>query len=188
METPPPRPVRRRHTSLWAASVVGVIVALFVGVLATRKSAEESLAQTPLAGKLAPTLNAQTIDGQSFSLSAEKGRFVVVNFFASWCVPCHEEQPELEKWTQRHQGGDAQLVAVLFDDSASAARSYFAKNGGDWPVLPDPNGQAALDYGVRGPPETFVLDRSGYVLTRIVGTVTADGLDSVLAQAKAAGA
>ncbi|MBV8692391.1 MAG: TlpA family protein disulfide reductase, partial [Actinobacteria bacterium] len=95
--------------------------------------------------------------------------------------------PELEKFTQRHQGGDAQLVSVLFDDDAASARAFFKKHGGDWTVVDDPGAHAALDFGVRGPPESFIVDRDGYVLTRIVGTVTADGLDRILASAKAAG-
>jgi cytochrome c biogenesis protein CcmG/thiol:disulfide interchange protein DsbE len=179
--------VTRRHTALWIAGAVGLTAALFVGVLATRQSAENSLAASPLAGKAAPALTGQTLAGDSFSLSTLKGRFVVVNFFASWCVPCMEEHPELQKFVQRHQGGDAQLVSVLFDDTPAAARARFKQLGGDWPVVSDPGGQAALDFGVRGPPESFVLDRQGYVLTRIVGRVTADGLDNILSQAKAAG-
>ena len=61
-----------------------------------------------------------------------------------------------------------------------------AKQGGDWPLVDDPRGALALDYGVRGQPETFVIDPNGIVVTRIVGPSTADGLDRLLAQVKAA--
>jgi len=177
----------KRRTALYTALGLGVVLALLVGVLATRKSAENSLAASPLVGKAAPVLDGTTIAGQPFSLSSQRGRYVVVNFFASWCTPCLQEHPELEKFTQRHQGGDAQLVSVLFDDDAASARAFFKKHGGDWTVVDDPGAHAALDFGVRGPPESFIVDRDGYVLTRIVGTVTADGLDRILASAKAAG-
>jgi len=176
----------RRRTALYSALGLGIAIALLVGVLATRKSAENALAASPLVNKAAPVLDGTTLAGQPFSLSAQRGRYVVVNFFASWCVPCLQEHPELEKFTQRHQGGDAQLISVLFDDTASAARDFFKRHGGDWPVMDDPGAKAALDFGVRGPPESFVVDHNGYVVTRIVGRVTADGLDRILAATKAA--
>jgi cytochrome c biogenesis protein CcmG/thiol:disulfide interchange protein DsbE len=177
----------KRRTALYTALGLGVAVALLVGVLATRKSAENSLAASPLVDRAAPTLNGTTIKGEPFSLSAQRGRYVVVNFFASWCVPCLQEHPELDKFSQRHQGGDVQLVSVLFDDDAASARTFFDRHGGAWPVVDDPGAKAALDFGVRGPPESFVVDRQGYVLRRIVGTATADGLDNLIGQARAAG-
>jgi cytochrome c biogenesis protein CcmG/thiol:disulfide interchange protein DsbE len=177
----------KRRTALYTALGLGIVVSLLVGVLATRKSAENALAASPLVNKAAPVLNGTTIKGESFSLSAQRGRYVVVNFFASWCVPCLQEHPELDKFVQRHQGGDAQLVSVLFDDDSASARAFFQRHGGDWTVVDDPGAKAALDFGVRGPPESFVVDREGFVLTRIVGRVTADGLDRLLSQAKAVG-
>ena len=177
----------KRRTALYTALGLGVVVSLLVGVLATRKSAENALAASPLVNKAAPVLNGTTLTGGPFSLSAQRGRYVIVNFFASWCVPCLQEHPELDKFTQRHQGGDAQLVSVLFDDDPASARAFFERHGGDWPVVDDPGAKAALDFGVRGPPESFVVDTNGYVVTRIVGRVTADGLDRIISQTKAAG-
>jgi cytochrome c biogenesis protein CcmG/thiol:disulfide interchange protein DsbE len=177
----------KRRTALYTALGLGVVISLLVGVLATRKSAENALAASPLVNKAAPVLNGTTIKGEPFSLSAQRNRYVVVNFFASWCVPCLQEHPELDKFVQRHQGGDAELVSVLFDDDPASARAFFQRHGGDWTVVDDPGAKAALDFGVRGPPESFVVDRQGFVLTRIVGRVTADGLDRLLSQAKALG-
>ena len=154
-----------------------------VGVLATRPSAETALAQTPLAGKPAPEIAGTAIDGRTVRLSAMRGKFVVLNFFASWCVPCQQEHDDLIRFATAHaSAGDADVLAVIFEDDADNARAFFAKNGGDWPVLADPRAKVALDFGVRGPPESFLIDPNGFVVTKIVGQVSDAGLESLLAQ------
>src|SRR5438270_3022240 len=98
----------RRHTARWAAVSLGVVLLLFVAVLATRKSAADKQAESPLLGKPAPALTGTGLDGHDVSLVSDQGKWVVVNFLASWCVPCRQEHPELVKFTQRHQvAGDA---------------------------------------------------------------------------------
>lgn len=116
-------------------------------------------------------------------LSDLRGRYVVVNFFATWCIPCVREHPELIRFADRHPVEQAQVLMVIYDDQPAAVRQFFAKRGGDWPVLDDPG--AKVDFGVRGVPESFLVDPDGFVLTRLVGGVTADGLDRLLSQAEA---
>jgi len=170
------------------AGVVGVVMALFVAVLATRRPALDKQADSPLLGKAAPPLAGTAIDGRPVDLQRLRGRFVVVNFLASWCVPCREEHPQLVSFVQRHRGADdAEVLGVIFDDTPANVRRFFAELGGDWPVLADPGGRVALDYGVRGPPESFLIDPRGYVLTKIIGQVTADGLDRLVTTARARG-
>ena len=174
----------RRHTARWAAISLGVVLLLFVAVLATRKSAADKQAESPLLGKPAPSLSGTGLDGSQVSLASMHGKWVVVNFMASWCVPCREEHPELVKFTQRHAaGGDATVLGVIFDDTEPNVRHFFDQLGGSWPVVSDPGGHTALDFGVRGPPESFLIDPNGFVLARIVGEVDADGLESLMAQA-----
>ena len=178
----------RRHTARWAAVTVGVVMLLLIAVLATRKSAADKQAESPLLGKPAPSLTGSGLDGSQVSLASMHGKWVVLNFMASWCVPCREEHPELVKFTQRHgAAGDAQVVGVVFDDTAGNVRGFFKRLGGDWPVLDDPGGHLALEYGVRGPPESFLVDPNGFAVSKIVGQVTADGLDKLLVRAKAQG-
>ena len=168
---------------------MGVVLALFVAVLATRKSAVDKQAQSPLLGHPAPPLaGTSLIDDRAVDLTALRGRWVVVNFFASWCIPCRQEHPELVAFSERHRAAaDAGVVAVIFDDRPEAARDYFVSHGGGWPLVGDPGGRIALDYGVRGPPESFVVDPGGYVVSKIVGQVTADGLDRLLRAARERG-
>src|SRR3954462_5420834 len=83
---------RRSHTARWIAITVGVVVGLFVLLLATRPSAEAGKADSPLLGRLPPETTGPGLDGKTVALSSTRGEYVVVNFFASWCVPCQTEQ------------------------------------------------------------------------------------------------
>jgi cytochrome c biogenesis protein CcmG/thiol:disulfide interchange protein DsbE len=174
-----------RRTALWIALSVGLAFALLVAVLATRKPAEARLAQSPLLGKPAPAATGTALDGSTVRLADLRGRYVVLNFFATWCVPCQREHPELTSFQNRHAAtGDATVLAVIFDDDVPSVRSFFQREGGDWPVLDDPGGKIALDFGVRGPPESFVIDPDGFVVSKIVGEVRATSLEALLARVK----
>jgi cytochrome c biogenesis protein CcmG/thiol:disulfide interchange protein DsbE len=193
VETPspePPAPVggERRPTPLrWAAIGLAVVVLAFVLVLATRRSAEQAKADSPLLGRPAPEVTGPGLDGSTIRLSQLRGRYVLVNFFASWCVPCINEHDDLMRFQTRHeQAGDATVLAVTFNDSLDNARRFFEKRGGDWPVLSDDRGKVALDFGVRGPPESFLVDPNGIVLTKIIGEVDDAALESIITEAKAA--
>jgi cytochrome c biogenesis protein CcmG/thiol:disulfide interchange protein DsbE len=180
------RATRGKHTAAWIAACVGLALAVLVYVLATRPSAEAALARSPLLGRPAPDVSGKTIGGETVRLADLHGRYVLVNFFASWCVPCHVEHPELVRFTARHAAaGDAEVLGVIFDDTAANARDFMAKQGGDWPILDDPGGQVALDFGVRGPPESFLVDPNGFVILKKVGGITASLLEQTIAQAKA---
>ena len=179
-----------KHMARWIAVTVGVVLALFVGLLATRKPANTAHADSPLLGRAAPdttgplvTIAGVAPNGGMASLSSLHGRYVVVNFFASWCVPCQQEQPDLARFNQRHTAaGDATVMGVVFDDKAERVRDYMASHGGVWPVIDSQ--QAKVEWGVRGVPESFLVDPEGYVLYHIVGGVHDDDLETLLRQAK----
>jgi cytochrome c biogenesis protein CcmG/thiol:disulfide interchange protein DsbE len=172
-----------KRPALWIAASIGVVVALFIGVLATRDAAANRVAPSRLVGRPAPEVTGPGLDGAAFRLSSLQGKYVLVNFFATWCVPCVREHPEMVRFAARHEGvGDAAIVSVVYDDERPDVRRFFAERGGDWPVVDAPG--AKVDWGVRGVPESFLVAPDGTVLTRIVGGVTASGLERLLAQAK----
>ncbi|HEX2193293.1 MAG TPA: TlpA disulfide reductase family protein [Acidimicrobiales bacterium] len=191
-EEPPEPPVipqsvlalRRTRKALWIAVAVALPVAMLVAVLATRPSARSREVQSPLVGRPAPGAEGATIDGSRASLADLRGQWVVVNFFATWCVPCRTEHPELMRFAEAHrEAGDASVFAVVYSDSPSAVRDYRAEHGGDWPMLTDPDGRIALDFGVRGIPESFLVSPEGFVVSKITGGVRAADLERLLAQA-----
>jgi cytochrome c biogenesis protein CcmG/thiol:disulfide interchange protein DsbE len=175
------------HRARWVALAVGVPVALLVAVLATRQSAGTRAAQSPLLGKPAPEVTSQTVDGDRVGLAQFRGRWVLVNFFATWCVPCRQEHPELIRFSNQHrQTGDLEVVGVVYDDSLDAVRDFRRKEGGDWPLLVDTNGRIALDFGVSGVPESYLVSPDGKVAAKVIGGVQAAALDDLLAKVKAA--
>jgi cytochrome c biogenesis protein CcmG/thiol:disulfide interchange protein DsbE len=180
-----PSPVRS-HRARWAALTVLVVAAGLVAVLATRPSAQVASVDSPLVGNQAPVISGTTVDGGHVSLPAAPGHYVVLNFFASWCVPCQQEGPALVAFAFQHRDGSAQLVSVRFNDTVGAVRRYQATLGATWPTLVDRSGRLALAYGVKGQPTTFVIAPDGRVVAYIVAPVTAHELDQVIARAEAA--
>lgn len=173
-----------RHRARYVGLGVLVIVAGLVAVLATRPPATANEVFSPLVGKPVPPVSGTTVDGSHYTLASPPGRYTVINFFASWCVPCQQEGPGLVQFQYEHQrSGDASMLSVVLDDSASSARSYQATIGATWPTLV--GGSLAVAFGVRAPPSTFVVAPDGKVVAFLVAPVTAADLDHILAQAKA---
>jgi cytochrome c biogenesis protein CcmG, thiol:disulfide interchange protein DsbE len=173
--------VSRRRIGPWIAGAVLVVLAGFVAVLAT--GGDDRGVRSTLIGLPAPGIAGETIDGGRYDLTEQRGEYVVVNFFATWCVPCIREHPELVEFDERHRAaGDASVVSVVFDSRPAQVLEFFERNGGEWPVVVDPDGRTALDYGVSGVPESYLLAPDGTVLVKIEGGVTADELDRLLRQ------
>jgi cytochrome c biogenesis protein CcmG/thiol:disulfide interchange protein DsbE len=192
----PPAEERPRHTARWAAIIIGVIVLLFIVLLATRKSADRESADSPLLGRPAPATSGPPISfsgpsqgasagpsATSVSLDGFRGKYVLVNFFASWCIPCQQEQPDLKAFNDRHTPiGDAAVLGIVYDDKPDAVRSFLESKGGGWPVID--SSRAKVDWGVRGVPESFLVDPEGNVLYHIVGGVKDSDIETLLRQAK----
>ncbi|HET6950515.1 MAG TPA: redoxin domain-containing protein [Acidimicrobiales bacterium] len=172
---------RRSRTGKIVSAVVAVLLLGFVAVLATREPASERRADSPLVGRTVPALAGPTIDGGSFDIDDHAGRWVVVNFFATWCQPCRQEHPQLKAFDEEHRTlGDVAVVSVPYRDADENIREYFADNGGDWPVLVNDDGRAAVDFGVVKVPETYLVDPTGQVVAKFVGGVTQAGMDDVI--------
>ncbi len=180
-------PTRRRHLARWVAAAALLTAGALVAGLAAAQPSTITEVATPLLGHRAPAVSGTTLADRHFDLSSLRGRWVVVNFFASWCPPCRQEQPGLVTFAYQHRRSDVALVGVVFDDTASRARSFLAQSGATWPVVTDPGGQIALDFGVSGPPETFLISPRGVVTAHLDGPVTSVGLDDWLAVVRRGG-
>jgi cytochrome c biogenesis protein CcmG/thiol:disulfide interchange protein DsbE len=177
----------RRLAPFIALAVALVLAGLFV-VLAGSKPSEDS-AETNLMGKPAPTATGEQLDGATFDLSRRKGDWVVLNFFQSSCIPCQQEHPELAKFVaaQQAQADGARFYTIAWADDRNAVQSFFADEGGDWPVVLDTKGSIAVAFGVSKVPETWIIDPEGNVRFRTIAEVTADFLGNQLEQLRAGG-
>jgi cytochrome c biogenesis protein CcmG/thiol:disulfide interchange protein DsbE len=172
----------RGRTVLTIAALVGIVVAALVVVLATREPAGERANRSALIGKVAPAAAGTTIDGQQVSIDDFRGRWVVLNFFGSWCEPCLHEHPQLMAFDRAHRAeGDAVLLAVTFDDTLDDAREFFAEHGGDWPVINDPENSIGVAYGIAKVPESWLIAPNGIVVQRFAGEITTRELDDAIA-------
>lgn len=176
----------RRRTAPWIALAIAVVLLAVVVVAARAKPATQRVDESPLVGHSAPSLRGDVISGPVQTLDQLRGKFVLVNFFATWCVPCRQEHPELVRFGQHHEAaGDAAVLQVVYGDRASTVKSFLDHHGGGWTVVDDPKGAIALDWGVRGLPESYLVDPRGFVLYKITGGADADGLEALLRKAKA---
>lgn len=177
--------MRGPRPALLVAGVLAVVLTGLVVVLATSEPAALKIAKSPLVGKPAPAVTGERLigEGEVPDLAAGTGRFVLVNFFATWCAPCRKEHPELVRFATTHAAiGDASVLTVAFSDADDEVRRYFAEEGGDWPVLRDPGGRMAVAWGVAKMPESYLVAPDGTVLAKISGGVTADALDALVAR------
>lgn len=171
----------RAQTAI-AAAIVAVLLALFVVLLASSDTERSSSVNFEILGKVAPPVEGPTLAGPTYDLRAQRGDWVVVNFFASWCVGCRVEHPELVEFTERHVDDGVQLVSVMFGDTEAAAEDFFRELGGSWPTLVSDTGRIAIDYGVTAVPETVLVAPTGRVVQKWVSArgVTADQIDSAI--------
>jgi cytochrome c biogenesis protein CcmG/thiol:disulfide interchange protein DsbE len=166
--------VRVAAQALALAAVVGLLALLVWKVVRDEPSdvpkevAAEHMPSAP--GFTLPRLDREG----ELSLTSLRGKAVVVNFWASWCRPCAEEAPLLERlWQSRRRDG---LVVVGIDsqDFRGDARAFARRNGMSYPIVHDGPGDSVRDYGVRALPETFVVDRDGKIVGQILGQLDAN--------------
>jgi cytochrome c biogenesis protein CcmG/thiol:disulfide interchange protein DsbE len=130
---------------------------------------------SPLLGRPAPSFALSTFTGQPLTLEAQRGKVVVLNFWASWCYPaCYEEAPVLEDGWRAWRERGVVVIGVAILDGEDKARKFIADFGLSFPNGPDPRGTVAIDYGVYGVPETFFIDRRGRIRAKHPGAVTAE--------------
>jgi len=178
---------RRRHATRWVAGAVLLVLVVLGVVLATRTPQEATAVSSPLLGRQAPAFTGTDLTtGAPVSLASLRGHPVVINFFASWCIPCQEEASDLSRfrYEQAHAPHGADMVSVVFHDTSNTARQFLRKNGDLWPAVSDPGGTIAERYGVTAPPTTFVINASGRVSAVLVGPATQKNLDSFLKAAR----
>jgi peroxiredoxin len=119
--------------------------------------------------KLAEDFTIPTTGGQPFKLSAQRGKAVFINFWATWCPPCLEEMPALERLWKAQKDAGFVLLAVTVDNNPKLASPFVERHGLTFTVGHDPKMELANAYGVRALPSSFVIDRDGRLTAIAVG-------------------
>lgn len=176
-------PRSRRWLVLLPLAGFLALAALF---LVRLQSGDPSKIPSALIGRPAPQTTLPALEGlvhngatvPGLDPTVFKGKVSVVNVWASWCVPCHDEAPILTALA-----GDTrlQMVGINYKDSPDNARRFLGRYGNPFSVVGvDGNGRGSIEWGVYGVPETFVVGRDGTIVYKLVGPVTPANLDSVL--------
>ena len=128
--------------------------------------------RTGTIGKPAPEFSLEKLDGSGkVALSDLAGKVVVVNFFASWCAPCAQENPALVRVYERYRTSDVVMVGINYQESRENSLAYAQRMGIGWTTVADDDGRVALSYGVFGPPETYFIGPDGVIAGRHIGPI-----------------
>jgi peroxiredoxin len=178
----------RRKAPLLAVLFLGLAtIGVVIGAAATARTPEPAAAPSvdtalkqldlirPSRPKMAEDFALPTIDGGSFRLLEQRGKVVLVNFWATWCAPCLEEMPAMERLWRRHKDAGFVLVAVSVDTDPKKVPPFVSARKFSFPVVVDPKMAVAEKYGVRAVPSSFVVDRTGTMAGVALGPRVWDG-------------
>ena len=175
------------RTSRWMMALPLVAFAVLAAIFWFRLgSGDPSRIPSALIGHPAPPTALPALEGlvnngaqvPGLDPTVFKGKVSVVNVWASWCVPCHDEAPLL---TELGRDSRLQVVGINYKDSPDNARRFLGRYGNPFGVVgADGNGRASIEWGVYGVPETFVVGREGTIVYKMVGPLTPENIDAVL--------
>jgi cytochrome c biogenesis protein CcmG/thiol:disulfide interchange protein DsbE len=181
------RPQRRSQRRSWLVALPLVAFAVLAGLFWFRLGAgDPARIPSALIGRPAPQTKLPPLDGlvaggaqvPGLDPDAFKGQVSVVNVWASWCVPCHDEAPLL---VQLAQDTRIRMIGINYKDSPDNARRFLGRYGNPFGAVGvDANGRASIEWGVYGVPETFVIGRDGTIAYKLIGPITPENFDRVL--------
>ncbi len=152
------------------STIMAALGLLVLGRMAdAREHLFEAMGMAKVPPKAAPDFTLHSIDGKQVSLREYRGKVVFLNFWATWCIPCREEMPALERLHQTYQSQDLAIISIDLKESAEQVRAFFQKHGLSFPALLDQDGSVFRDYLVAGMPTTYLIGRDGMLLARGVG-------------------
>lgn len=146
-----------RTIGIWSAFIVLILLLGLVGWQLFRKGQGSFKV-----GSMAPVFTLTTYDGERIALEELRGKVVLINFWASWCIPCKEEAADLEAaWRYYQPRGDVVFLGIAWTDTDSKAKAYLDEFDITYPNAPDLATSTSQAYRITGVPETFILDREG---------------------------
>jgi cytochrome c biogenesis protein CcmG, thiol:disulfide interchange protein DsbE len=172
--------VRRTYVPLIVAASLALVALLVYGVVGAGESS--TLDDAVKAGErpAAPTRALPLLDGGQTSIDDFRGKPVIVNFWASWCGPCKDEAPLLERAHARLEKAGGTVLGVTVSDASDDSRAFMAKYGLSFPSVRDVEGELGEDFDTNGVPESFAVDREGKIVAISRGQVSQEFVDTAL--------
>ncbi len=170
-ETSPPQAATKPSPGLDLPSIALIAaVVIFVGVIGWQFARQN--AAPPSSGNNAPNFAVTTFDGEEISLDDLAGNVVVVNFWASWCVPCEDEAPILQETWEEYQDENFVLLGITHADIRRDSLEFVDEYGLTYPNAPDPASRIYDEYGLTGVPETFIIAPDGTLAYTLRGPLS----------------
>jgi cytochrome c biogenesis protein CcmG, thiol:disulfide interchange protein DsbE len=157
------------------------IACLFLSLTACTKADSPKNGAVATEKSLAPDVSVRSLaNGSTLKLSDLKGKVVLLNFWATWCPPCREEIPSMMKLNSLMSGKPFQMVAISIDEGGKPAiESFFKESGFSLPTYLDESGASVKSYGITGVPESFIIDKQGILVKKIIGGFAWDSPEAV---------
>ncbi|MDQ4129400.1 MAG: TlpA family protein disulfide reductase [Actinomycetota bacterium] len=156
------------RTKLFLIALLPSVMVGAVGLAAWRDRSAAGGSSVEVSGVM-PTLEGPSLTGGRVGPDLYRGKLVLVNFWASWCAPCREEQPGLQRLWEEYRGRGVQFIGVNFKDDSAAARAYLEEFGVTYPSVEDPTGIVAHRFGMLAPPTTILVDVGGDMRHHLLG-------------------
>lgn len=159
----------------WTVATLLIAATVLMVAFASRFGSDPLLVESPLIGKPVPVIDLPYLEEErQFSIDDLRGEIVVVNFWASWCIPCRTEHPELLAAASAYEDLDVTFLAVLYQDSVGGGIRFLDDLGRSESTVyvVDSDSRTALDFGVFGIPETFFVDRDGTIVGKVNSGIT----------------
>ena len=176
----------RRKLAIFTGAPTLLVVALLIWATASaggtrgRPGVNDDLGQVAVTAPSGTDFRLTTLAGDQLRLSDLRGGMVMVDFWSSWCPPCIQEGPVLarayEEWRQR----GVEFFGIAIWDEEAPVREFIATHGAAYPNAIDATGATAIEFGVRGLPEKFFVDRDGRIVDKYIGPMTPAALDEIL--------
>jgi cytochrome c biogenesis protein CcmG/thiol:disulfide interchange protein DsbE len=168
----------RHHISLTAVVLLlGAVVALGVIGVSLMLTGQHQPTSGP-----APEFSLRTFDGDTFNLADQRGQIVIINFWASWCVPCRDEAPILQNVWERYRDRGVVPVGVAYLDVERDARAFIDEFGITYPNGLDMGKVISKQYRIQGVPETFIVGQDGEIVDFYIGPAKEGQLDAIIEQ------
>lgn len=155
--------------------IIFILLAIIIsGSILFKKFKNQSISAKAKIGMPAPNFELKDINGNSWILDKLKGKIVILNFWASWCNECKLEKKSIQSYINKNGASDDLVfLTIIYKDNPEVVSDIVKKNGYTFPVLLD-NGEISVIYGIKGVPETFLIDKRGILRHKIIGPVDWD--------------
>ena len=163
----------KRNTQL-VLTILVVLIASIVLIVFLREERDSTLKTSrPIQpGLEAPIFSFPDLNGREVSLAGHRGKVVLVNIWATWCPPCRQEMPSMQRLYEKFKGENFEILAVSIDsEGREAVAPFMRKMNLTFPALLDPGETIRHLYGITGVPESFIIDKKGIVVEKIIGPI-----------------